>query len=126
MIGIVDYALVTQHYANDIRAMGGEIFLEYEVNNFSETEDDSQHPVTIQASNSNITLQAKYVLTCAGLQADKVAELTGCPRSPRIVPIRGEYLLLCKEKRGMIKGNIYPVPDPTLPFLGTFFYQDDF
>lgn len=88
--------------------MGGEIFMEYEVNKFSETEGDSQYPVTIQASNSDVTLQAKYVLTCAGLQSDKVAELTGCPRSPRIVPIRGEYLLLCKEKRGMVRGNIYP------------------
>lgn len=121
LTGIVDFALVTQHYAGDIRAMGGEIFLEYEVNKFSETADDSEYPVTIQASNSDIALQAKYVLTCAGLQSDTVAELTGCPRSPRIVPIRGEYLLLCKEKRSMIKGNIYPVPDPSMPFLGVHF-----
>lgn len=65
--------------------MGGKIFLDYEVNKFSETENDSEHPVTIKASNSNIELQCKYVLTCAGLQSDKIAELTGCPRSPRIV-----------------------------------------
>lgn len=55
------------------------------------------------------------------MQSDKVAELTGCPRSPRIVPIRGEYLLLCEEKSGMVNGNIYPVPDPNLPFLGVHF-----
>lgn len=116
--GIVDFAQVTEHYASDIRAMGGKIFLEYEVNKFSETEVDSEHPVTIEASRSDIALHAKYVLTCAGLQSDMVAELTGCPNSPKIVPIRGAYLLLCPEKSYMIKGNIYPVPDPNLPFLG--------
>lgn len=119
--GIVDWALVTQYYAADIREMGGKIFLEYQVDKFSETKGDSEYPVTIEASNSGTILQAKYVLTCAGLQSDQVAELTGCPRSPRIVPIRGEYLLLCKEKNHMIKGNIYPVPDPSLPFLGVHF-----
>lgn len=116
--GIVDFALVTEHYASDIREMGGKIFLEYAVDKFSETKDDPVYPVTVSATESDTELQAKYVLTCAGLQSDKVAELTGCPRSPRIVPIRGEYLLLCEEKRHMVKGNIYPVPDPSLPFLG--------
>lgn len=83
--GIVDFALVTENYGIDIREMGGKIFLQYEVNTFSETEGDSEHPVTIGASNSDVKLQTKYVLTCAGLQSDKIAELTGCPRSPRIV-----------------------------------------
>lgn len=119
--GIVDFALVTEHYASDIREKGGKIFLEYNVDEFSETKDNTEYPVTIASSNSNTQLQAKYVLTCAGLQSDKVAEMTGCPRSPRIVPIRGEYLLLCKEKRFMVNGNIYPVPDPALPFLGVHF-----
>lgn len=119
--GIVDFGLVTQHYAGDIRSMGGKILLEYAVNNFQESADDSDYPVTIRASNSNAVLHAKYVLTCAGLHSDKIAELTGCPRSPRIVPIRGEYLLLCEEKRSMVRGNIYPVPDPSLPFLGVHF-----
>lgn len=119
--GIVDYATVTQFYAQDIRQAGGDILLEYEVTKFSESKDDAEYPVTIESTQSRAKLQAKYVLTCAGLQSDKVAELTGCPRSPRIVPIRGEYLLLCKEKRHMVNGNIYPVPDPDLPFLGVHF-----
>lgn len=116
--GIVDWALVTRHYAEDIQSAGGEIFLNYEVNNFSECKEDSEFPVIIRAKGNNVALQTRYVLTCAGLQSDKVAELTGCPRSPRIVPIRGEYLLLKPEKQHMVKGNIYPVPDPSLPFLG--------
>lgn len=98
--------------------MGGKILLDYEVARFSETTENSAYPVTVTASNNNIVLQTKYVLTCAGLQSDVVAELTGCTRAPRIVPIRGEYLLLCEEKCDMINGNIYPVPDPNLPFLG--------
>lgn len=119
--GIVDFALVTEHYASDIREKGGKIFLNYEVDEFAETQDNSEFPVTIKASGSNIILQAKYALTCAGLQSDKIAELTGCPRAPRIVPIRGEYLLLNPDKHDMVKGNIYPVPDPSLPFLGVHF-----
>lgn len=64
---------------------------------------------------------AKYVLTCGGLQSDKLAELTGCPRDPRIIPFRGEYLLLNPKKCHMVRGNIYPVPDPRFPFLGVHF-----
>lgn len=75
--GIVDYGVVTQHYASDIRSMGGQILLSYEVDKFIETQDDSSYPVTIEASNSGTILKAKYVLTCAGLQSDKVAEMTG-------------------------------------------------
>lgn len=119
--GIVDFALVTQHYASDIQEMGGQIFMTYKVKKFSESENEPNYPVTIQAEESDTILKAKYVLTCAGLQSDKMAEMTGCPRSPKIVPIRGEYLLLDAEKCHMVKGNIYPVPDPSLPFLGVHF-----
>lgn len=116
--GIVDFSQVTHHYADDIRQSGGDIILDYEVNEFSESKENADYPVQITAKENPIVLQTKYALTCAGLQSDIIAELTGCPKSPRIVPIRGEYLLLCKEKRNMINGNIYPVPDPSLPFLG--------
>ena len=51
----------------------------------------------------------RYVLTCGGLQSDRLAELSGCSREPRIVPFRGEYLLLNPEKTYLVKGNIYPV-----------------
>jgi len=55
------------------------------------------------------------------LQADKIAALTGNKNPPKIVPFRGEYLLLNPKKAHMIKGNIYPVPDPRFPFLGVHF-----
>lgn len=108
--GIVDFALVTDHYAQDIKKSGGSIILDYKVDSFTETAENIEFPVTIKAEDSNIVLETKYVLTCAGLQSDIVAEKTGCPRSPRIVPFRGEYLLLCESKRHMVNGNIYPVP----------------
>ena len=47
--------------------------------------------------------------------------MTGCPSEPKIVPFRGEYLLLSEEKSKLINGNIYPVPDPAFPFLGVHF-----
>lgn len=47
--------------------------------------------------------------------------MTGCPKSPRIIPFRGEYLLLNRDKCNLVKGNIYPVPDPRFPFLGVHF-----
>lgn len=50
-----------------------------------------------------------------------MAELSGCSPTPKIVPFRGEYLLLDKNKCSMINGNIYPVPDPRFPFLGVHF-----
>jgi (S)-2-hydroxyglutarate dehydrogenase len=61
---------------------------------------------------------ADRVLVCAGLQADRLARASGEPASPRIVPFRGEYWALRPERRDLVRGLIYPVPDPALPFLG--------
>lgn len=58
------------------------------------------------------------LVACAGLQSDLVAALTGEDPSPRIVPFRGDYWLLRPERRGLVRGLIYPVPDPRYPFLG--------
>lgn len=54
-------------------------------------------------------LLADYVITCGGLQSDQLSIMTGCKPDPYILPIRGEYLLLGKEKAHLVKGNIYPV-----------------
>lgn len=61
------------------------------------------------------------MLTCAGLYSDRLAVMTGCDRSPQIVPFRGEYLLLSESKKHLCSTNLYPVPDPRLPFLGVHF-----
>lgn len=118
--GIVDWGLVTQYYGTDFKNAGGDIFLNYEVNEFKETQNDASYPITI-VSKDNQIIKAKNVLTCGGLQSDKMAEKTGCSKDPRIIPFRGEYLLMNPEKCNWINGNIYPVPDPRFPFLGVHF-----
>ncbi|KAB0798803.1 hypothetical protein PPYR_00672 [Photinus pyralis] len=117
--GIIDFIVVCNSYAKDFQSVGGDIFYNFHVNGFSEAP-DADYPVCIETK-SGETLQAKYVLTCGGLYSDILAELSGCSRDPRIVPFRGEYLLLTPEKQSIIKGNIYPVPDPRFPFLGVHF-----
>ncbi|XP_019307414.1 L-2-hydroxyglutarate dehydrogenase, mitochondrial isoform X4 [Panthera pardus] len=66
-------------------------------------------------------VQCQYVVTCAGLYSDRISELSGCNPDPRIVPFRGDYLILKPEKCYLVKGNIYPVPDSRFPFLGVHF-----
>jgi L-2-hydroxyglutarate oxidase LhgO len=58
------------------------------------------------------------VLVCAGLHADRLARASGEPAEPRIVPFRGEYWRLRPERSHLVRGLVYPVPDPSLPFLG--------
>ncbi|KAJ6622128.1 L-2-hydroxyglutarate dehydrogenase, mitochondrial [Pseudolycoriella hygida] len=118
--GIVDWALVTESYANDFRLADGHVYRNFHVKNFKETPTNAEYPVTVLGK-SEKAVRTKFVLTCGGLQSDKLARLTGCQKSPTIVPFRGEYLLLVKGKNHMVKGNIYPVPDPRFPFLGVHF-----
>ena len=62
--------------------------------------------------------RARAVVTCAGAWSDRLAVSCGAPAEPRIVPFRGAYLRLRPERRDLVRANIYPVPDPDLPFLG--------
>lgn len=123
--GIVDYKLVTESYAADFKKTGGEIYLNFELNRISENDvGSSDYPIKLNAKNpqkSAREIHAKYVLTCGGLHSDKLAEMTGCPAAPRIIPFRGEYLLLTTEKSSMIQTNIYPVPNSKFTFLGVHF-----
>jgi L-2-hydroxyglutarate oxidase len=64
---------------------------------------------------------ADFIVNCAGLHCDRVAALAGEPRSTRIVPFRGEYYRLRASSAGLVRNLIYPVPDPTFPFLGVHF-----
>ncbi|XP_046814634.1 L-2-hydroxyglutarate dehydrogenase, mitochondrial isoform X1 [Vespa crabro] len=121
--GIVDWAEVCNHFAKDFQKLGGEILLNYEVEGFAEMVEsqirEQLAPIIVQSKNKFIL--TKYVLTCAGLHSDRLAVMTGCDQNPRIVPFRGEYLLLNKDKTHLCTTNIYPVPNPELPFLGVHF-----
>ena len=113
--GIVDYGQVARVYAHEITARGGQILTNHEVTSIDQ-KNGRYRLLTPSAS-----IEARYVISCAGLYADRVAQLSGMQAIPRIVPFRGDYYVLRPERAGMVRGMIYPVPDPRFPFLGAHF-----
>ncbi|MFC6345484.1 FAD-dependent oxidoreductase, partial [Nocardioides hankookensis] len=61
------------------------------------------------------------LVACGGLESDRLAELVGASAAPRIVPFRGEYMRVAAAKQELVRGMVYPVPDPRYPFLGVHF-----
>jgi (S)-2-hydroxyglutarate dehydrogenase len=113
--GITDYSLVTSKYAAIAESAGVEIKTGARVAGFRSTADE----VVVRTQTGEY--RARYVVNCAGLYADQVAQLAGhCP-GVRVVPFRGEYFDLAPAKKGLVRGLIYPVPDPAYPFLGVHF-----
>ncbi len=113
--GIIDFSLVSQAYAKDLVAAGGELALGAGVTGAARDSDGTR--LLTKAGD----LRAKHVINCAGLHADRVAGLMGTDAGIRIVPFRGEYYSIRKERSGLVNGLIYPVPDPAMPFLGVHF-----
>jgi (S)-2-hydroxyglutarate dehydrogenase len=113
--GIVDYRKVCLAYADEVRARGGEIHTSRVVTAIDVRSDE----VVLATPGGEVS--ARNVIACAGLQADLVARLTGDPGPERIVPFRGDYYTLTPEARSLVRGLIYPVPDPRFPFLGVHF-----
>jgi L-2-hydroxyglutarate oxidase len=113
--GIVDYSRVNRAYADDVEAAGGDVLPGYGVSAIS----DRPGRVVLQTPAGEV--EAQHVVACAGLHADRVARLTGAPRDPRIVPFRGDYWILRPDRRDLARNLIYPVPDPSFPFLGVHF-----
>ncbi|MCC7107363.1 MAG: L-2-hydroxyglutarate oxidase [Chloroflexi bacterium] len=112
---IVDYARVAAAYADDVRERGGEILTAHEVK--AVTRQDGE----ILLETTGGAVRGRHIVSCAGLQADRVAELTGSSPDPAIVPFRGDYYTLKPQARSLVRGLIYPVPDPAFPFLGVHF-----
>ena len=81
---------------------------------------DTTHGAAVRVRDAG-TEQFDAVVVCAGLHADRMAHLGGGVGGPRIVPFRGEYYDLVPQRRGLVRGLVYPVPDPALPFLGLHF-----
>jgi (S)-2-hydroxyglutarate dehydrogenase len=113
--GIVDYSRVNRAYAEDVQASGGDVLPGYGVDAIS----DRPGRVVLQTPAGEV--EAQHVVACAGLHSDRVARLTGAPRDPRIVPFRGDYWVLRPDRRDLARNLIYPVPDPSFPFLGVHF-----
>ena len=118
--GIIDYRKVALAYADDVRAMGAEIHTESRV---TAIQDRSNRQILTVTGRDGVERDviARNVITCAGLQSDKVAAMTGSGGDERIVPFRGDYYTLTPDARYLCRGLIYPVPDPSFPFLGVHF-----
>ncbi|HET7831150.1 MAG TPA: L-2-hydroxyglutarate oxidase [Candidatus Limnocylindrales bacterium] len=113
--GIVDFRRVAHAYADDVRAGGGIIETGRRVTGLAERAGD------VRVTTSGGEVAARQVVACAGLWADRVAASTGDPVQERIIPFRGDYYTLTPDAASLVRGLIYPVPDPRFPFLGVHF-----
>src|SRR5688572_17560947 len=114
---IVDYTAITRALAADAEARGATIRTGFPVTGLQHTTGTPDEEVVVRGA-SGEELVVDEVVLCAGLQVDRLAELAGDDHAPRIVPFRGEYFALVPEKRSLVNGLVYPVPDPRYPFLG--------
>lgn len=110
--GVVDFVAVAESYAADVSAAGGTVHFGARVIGVT------QEPGRIAIRHSRGTTAASAAVFCAGQWSDRLAVACGAPRDPRIVPFRGAYLRLRPAEARLIHANVYPVPDPELPFLG--------
>jgi L-2-hydroxyglutarate oxidase len=113
--GIVDYTRVTEVMGELVRRRGGEIRLGTQLHK-AQGEADG-----VRLTTSAGEVRARTLVNCTGLHCDRVARRCGVEPGVRIVPFRGEYYLVRPERRDLVHHLIYPVPDPTLPFLGVHF-----
>ncbi len=113
---IVDFPAVARALAGELAGAGGEIRLRFEVAGIARRAGETR-----LRSAGGDELAFERVVICAGLQSDRLAWLAGGEREPVIVPFRGEYLRLVPGRAGLVRGLIYPVPDPAYPFLGIHF-----
>lgn len=113
--GIIDYKVVAEKYAELFQKAGGKIFFNEKV------EDINTHNNHSEIITGKNTFRTKLILNCAGLFSDTIAAIQHKNINFRIIPFRGEYYELKKEKEYLVKTLIYPVPDPNFPFLGVHF-----
>ncbi len=113
--GIVNYKQVCQKYAEIILKQGSEIKFNTKVEKIVASGENQ----VLQTNNGSF--ETRFVINCAGLYSDRVAKLGKVDPKAKIIPFRGEYYELTPEKRHLVKGLIYPVPNPDFPFLGVHF-----
>jgi (S)-2-hydroxyglutarate dehydrogenase len=110
--GVVDFAAVARALAGDLEALGGAVKTGWEVTGME------SRGRGVRLLRESGALQARFAVFCAGAWADELALKAGADPDPRIVPFRGAYLRLRPDRSHLVRGLIYPVPDPRLPFLG--------
>ena len=113
--GIVDYAEVARRLALRIQERGGALHLNTRIRVLHQNHDG------VQIESATRAFHARRVINCGGLYADQIALESGASPSMKIIPFRGEYYTIKKEAHHLCNGLIYPVPDPSFPFLGVHF-----
>jgi L-2-hydroxyglutarate oxidase len=118
--GIIDYRKVADAYANKVRDANGDIRLSQRVVGIL----DRPSEIVLQTSGGDY--RTKYLINCCGLHSDLIAKMmpgasSGEKEEHRIIPFRGEYYKIAPEREFLVRNLIYPVPDPTFPFLGVHF-----
>jgi (S)-2-hydroxyglutarate dehydrogenase len=113
--GMVDFGAVASAFAADVEANGGEIHTGVTVQALVERED---HVEVVRVAADAGAVRARHAVACAGAWSDRLALASSARPDARIVPFRGAYLRLAPDRAHLVRGQIYPVPDPSLPFLG--------
>ncbi len=113
--GITDYERVAQKYAEIVITRGAQVRTATKVTGLRRQPDET---VVITTRGE---ARARFLINCAGLHGDRISRMAGANTDVRIVPFRGEYYTLAAERQALVRGLIYPVPDPALPFLGVHF-----
>jgi L-2-hydroxyglutarate oxidase LhgO len=113
---IVDYGQVSQTFLRDLLAHGATLERGFRVNAIARAGAE----LRIGAADGRV-IAARRLVNCAGLYSDVVARMAGAPVDVQIVPFRGEYYMIRPERHDLVRGLIYPVPDPEFPFLGVHF-----
>ncbi len=109
---MVDFGAIARAYARDVQEAGGQILTSRPVTGIDLNGD------MVSVSTGDDRERFDRLVVCAGLQSDLVAEMSGDDADPRIIPFRGDYFALRPERTQLVRGLIYPVPDPRYPFLG--------
>jgi L-2-hydroxyglutarate oxidase len=113
---VIDYRAVTHALADDVRSLGGEVRLGCAI-----TRVTANDAGVTAGTDGGDPIEATHLIGCAGLQSDRLARLAGLRPPARIVPFRGDYYTLRPQAADLVRGLIYPVPDPAFPFLGVHF-----
>ncbi|TDC78601.1 L-2-hydroxyglutarate oxidase [Actinomadura sp. 7K507] len=122
---ITDFTRIAQSFADDIAGAGGEIRFSFPVTGISgaggNAGGNNGSGEGLEVVSGDETVRVDNLIICAGIHADVVSGLAGDDPGPRIIPFRGEYMTIVPEKAHMVRGLVYPVPDPRYPFLGVHF-----
>ena len=110
--GVVDYGVVTKKLASKFQSLGGTIEYFQKIKSIKTNND-----LKILESNNSI-FHAEFLINCAGLYSDNIAQLDNIEPELKIIPFRGEYFTIAEERSHLVNNMIYPISDPDLPFLG--------